>query len=359
MIHRRKKADGKTVYDVRVGDSPKKTFNRYDDAAEYENELKRSRKRSRAGLGDEKPNITFRELVQLWDANFAPSEWRTSMVAYSLNRWGKVRVRDLQPEQIGAWLADLKGRNDQPLSTKTRAHILESLRQVLNAGVEWGYLSRSPARRGAFKVPSKRARVRPIRPFESWAEVEAVAAACADLNPIAGPLVRFVCATGLRTPGEVVTLQWSQIDLKAKTLTVGSKTAAGHRTVPLSRLAIEALEDLPRSLSGYVFPGKRDARFDYLNWRDTDWRLALTTCDLEYRTPYEMRHTFATLALANGASIDDVATVMGHKDITVAFDYYRKWIKTAADRLRDQLDLMDSTDNSDLAKEVAEGSSNA
>ncbi len=47
-----------------------------------------------------------------------------------------------------------------------------------------------------------------------------------------------------------------------------------------------------------------------------------------------------TLALANGAAIDDVATVMGHEDITMAYTHYRKWIKTAADRLRASLDTI-------------------
>jgi integrase len=57
-----------------------------------------------------------------------------------------------------------------------------------------------------------------------------------------------------------------------------------------------------------------------------------------------MRHTFATLALAHGANIDDVATVLGHDDIAVTYRYYRKWIRTMADRLRSTLDQIGETD---------------
>ena len=353
MITKVTRADKTVAYRVRVGHgAPQRTFNTKREAEEYEATQRLARQRSRAGLEADKGPITFGQLVDLWEANFSPGEWRLQMVRYSTDRWGNVRVRDIQPEALGAWLADLKGRNGQPLAEKTRAHVLETLRQVLNAGVEWGYLQKSPARRGAFKVPSKRAREHPIRPFESWDQVLAVATECAKLNPIAGPFVRLACATGLRVPGEIVTLQWSQIDLKGRVLTVGSKTAAGHRTVPLSRNAIEALNDLPRSLQGRVFVGKTGGPFDYLNWRDTDWREALAACGLERRTPYEMRHTFATLALAQGASIDDVATVMGHDDISVAFDYYRKWIRTMADRLRGILDNIDTEESSDRADEA-------
>jgi integrase len=344
MIARRKKADGKNAYRVRVGDSPSKSFDLYQDAEQYEGELKRQRRRERAGLDEaSKPNITFDALVQLWVGNFDPSAWRMDMIAYATARWGKVKVRDIQPEQLGAWLTSLTGKSGQALSTKTRSHVLETMRQVLNAGVEWGYLGKSPARRGVFKAPSQRSRIRPIRPFESWSEVELVADACPTL--VGNCFVRFMCATGAR-PNELTSLMWSQVDLQGGTMTIGSKTAAGHRTVPLSRHARSALMDMPRSISGRVFH-RKGKPFDYPNWRRTDWRLALASCGLERRTPYEMRHTFATLALAHGAAIDDVATVMGHDDISVAFNFYRKWIKLAADRLRSQLDTIDREDDSE------------
>lgn len=345
MIRRREKADGKTAYLVTVGNSPQTTFDRYDDAEEFEGDLKRKRRRDRAGMDvTVKPSITFDALVQLWTDNFQPSTWRLDMIAYAVARWGKVKVRDMQPEQVGSWIGTLQGRKSMTgtLSQKTRAHILETMRQVLNAGVKWGYLVKSPAAPGNFKAPSSRkSRVRPIMPFESWEEVLRVADAAAADWKTSGPLIRFVCATGLR-PIEWQSLQWSQIDMRGQTMTVGSKTAAGHRTVPLSDRAIEALTELPTRL-GPVFVGKLGkGPVGYKNWRAVDWPLALTSAGFEHRTPYEMRHTFATLALAHGASIDDVATVMGHEHIGVAYDYYRKWIKTAADRLRGILNTIDT-----------------
>ena len=303
----------------------------------------RSAKRGRAGLDQVKPDITYDKLVELWKGAFSPSPWRLDMMEYSRERWGEATVRLIPPEQLGVWLANLDGRKGKPLAQKTKAHVLETMRQILNAGVEWGYLTKSPARRGAFKVPSQHSRVRPIRPFESWGEVERVADACAAQHVIAGPLVRFVCATGLR-PNEWLDLRWSDIDRHDKSIRVGSKTDAGHRTVPLSKQALAALDELPRSLSGYVFTSRRGNRFNYKRWRRVEWPLALTTAGLPHRTPYEMRHTFATLALAHNAAVDAVATVMGHEDISVVYRYYRKWIKTAADRLRLTLDQIGEPD---------------
>lgn len=332
MIRPRHTADGSIRYLVRVGNSPQRTFTRKADAEEYEADLIRARRRGAAGLEETKPNVTFNQLVKLWRANYDPSPWRLHMVSYAQDKWGNLHVRSIQPEAVGVWIRNVKGKGGKTLSEKTRAHILESFRHVLNAGVEWGYLTRSPARPGVFKPPRKNSRVQPIQPFESWNEVERVAEACEQLRPTTGAFVRFACATGLRCPGETMTLLWKHIDLKKKNVITGSKSDAGHRTVPLSSNAIAALNDLPRSITGYVFT------FDYENWRRHEWQAALTACGLPHRTPYEMRHTFATLALAQGASIDDVATVMGHADISVAYRYYRKWIKAMADRLRLTLD---------------------
>lgn len=347
MIRTRTAADGSIRYLVTLGHSPQRTFRRKKDAEEYEAELIRSRQRHRAGLEAPKPVINYAQLVELWRANFSPSPWREAMVQYSLDKWGKAPLHTIQPERLGAWIASVQSKSGRTLSEKTRSHILETMRQVLNAGVEWGYLAKSPARPGAFKTPRKNSRVQEIQPFESWDDVVRVADACAQLNPIAGPFVRFACATGLRCPGEIVRLRWEDLDLKEKSVRVGSKTAAGHRTVPLSKQALTALDELPRSIFGFVFPGKQRGKpFDYQNWRDTDWRLALETCGLPRRTPYEMRHTFATLALSAPipASIDDVATVMGHDDIAVTFRYYRKWIRASADRLRLTLDQIGTDD---------------
>lgn len=337
MISKRKLADGRFAYTVRVGHgSPARTVYRYADAVELESQIRRDRARADAGMDEVKPNVTLNELAQLWAANFSPSPWREAMLSYSLSRWGKVRVRDIKPEALGAWIATVEGKNG-PLSEKSRAHVLETLRRVLNAGVEWGYLTRSPARPGAFRAPSKSARVDEIRPFESWDEVLRVSEACR--YGTAPQLVRFVCATGLRIPNEVFALTWADVDIGGGVIRVGSKTAAGHRTVPLSVNATAALADVPRRIDGgVIFTGRKGRPFDYEGWRRGDWRRALGLCGLPHRPPYQMRHTFATLALTAGASIDDVATVMGHEDITVAFRHYRKWTRGMADRLRATLD---------------------
>jgi integrase len=339
MIEPYTKKDGTIVWRARHGHGTQRSFPRKRDANEYIAEQVRNSARAKAGLETGREPITFTQLYRKWVEIADPSEWTLTMAKPALDKLGRLYLGEITTAHIGTWLVRLKQKDGKPYAEKTRRHMLAALRQVLNAGVDYGYITRSPASprfRNSLSIPGD-VRIRPIRPFETWDEVETVAQACAKRNPIAGPLVRFCCATGVRTPGEWINMLWNQIDGEILCI-LGTKTSASLRTLPLSHHALLALSELPQSLSGRVWIGKAGGRFDYGNWRDTDWRDALAECGLERRTPYEMRHTFATLALTAGASIADVASAMGHTDIQRCFQTYRKWTREMHERLRADLD---------------------
>lgn len=329
----RKDGTGPRPWRVRIEDGQggkvQRSFRTKREAEDFELEFKTRRSRMKAGLEEMKPDVTFNQLAELWKANTSPSTWRLNMLKHSEQKWGRVRVRSIQSEAIGVWLHGL------PLAPKTKTHILETMRQVCNAGVEWGYLHRSPARARAVKAPGGK-RLTPIKPFESWEEVVRVATISTQ-----SPLVRFLAATGLRCPSEWRSAVWGDVSFGTLTMLVrGTKTENAERTIPLSRRAVEALAELPHGLPhAPLFPP-----FDYHQWRKVAWPEALDAAELERRTPYELRHTFATLALQAGAQIEDVSKVMGHANIGITLTYYRKWTRPMENRLRDILDTIDSED---------------
>ena len=91
--------------------------------------------------------------------------------------------------------------------------------------------------------------------------------------------------------------------------------------MPLSRRALAALDALPRRLSSpLVFPAPgganglkagRGTHIDLHNWRAREWRPALEAAGLPPRRIYDLRHSFATRALAAGLSILELARYMG------------------------------------------------
>ena len=59
-------------------------------------------------------------------------------------------------------------------------------------------------------------------------------------------------------------------------------------------------------------------------WREV-WKPALAAAGVEYRAPYNLRHTFAYRSLRAGVPIATVARDMGHADVSRTFHVYRGW----------------------------------
>jgi integrase len=130
----------------------------------------------------------------------------------------------------------------------------------LNRAVDWGLIDFSPAKRGIRNAPR---RPREKRAFDSWAQVEALAA---RLGPIYGPMITFGVATGLR-PSEPFALEQHDVDRELGVVYVRrayangrlkpTKTRLSNRAVPLQAKAIEALDRLPPSDNPILFPNAR------------------------------------------------------------------------------------------------------
>jgi len=135
-------------------------------------------------------------------------------------------------------------------------------------------------------------------------------------------LVVVAAYTGFR-PSEWASLEWRDVDRDAGVLTIERafsygqvkplKTKGSRRRVPLPARAAEVLEHVPRRLdTRLVFPGSRGAHIDLRNWRKREWKPALEAAGLpRERRPYDLRHSFASWALAAGVPAYDVARYMG------------------------------------------------
>jgi hypothetical protein len=109
------------------------------------------------------------------------------LLAKAVGSFGHRRISRLRPAEIAAWrMTILPGH---------RFEATQALRQVLARAVSWGLIDMNPAKQG---VDNPQRRRTEKRPFESWAELEALAT---ELGPRYGPLVLFAAATG--TSGRV------------------------------------------------------------------------------------------------------------------------------------------------------------
>lgn len=145
-------------------------------------------------------------------------------------------------------------------------------------------------------------------------------------------LVLLAITTGARR-GELLSLQWTDVDLKTGRALVRETKNGEQRTLPLAGKALEALRQLKlknSARSAYVFPAptvvlnpktgkpELDAPYEYF---DGHWYIALEAADITNFRFHDLRHTTASMLAAQGCSLLEIADVLGHKTLAMVKRY--------------------------------------
>ena len=163
--------------------------------------------------------------------------------------------------------------------------------------------------------------------------------------------------TGMRA-GELLAIQWGDINWRGRYIQVQRNLVRGrlttpknhqHRRVDMSRQLAAVLRLWRRRQRAawlkvgqprpeWVFPSVTGSALDESNVRKAFNRL-LDAAELDRRGPHQMRHTFASLLLQDGAPITYVSRQLGHKDASITLRVYAHWLPdTSARRGVDRLD---------------------
>ena len=150
--------------------------------------------------------------------------------------------------------------------------------------------------------------------------------------------IHLLMLTGCRK-SEILTLRWTDVDPEAGELRLAD-AKSGPRTVQLPPAAVGLLETLPRrNDSPWVFPGRdRDGRLG--GGLDRAWRLVRASADLEDVRLHDLRHSFASRALALGETLPVIGKLLGHHDIetTARYAHLASYsIHDAAERIADSI----------------------
>lgn len=140
-------------------------------------------------------------------------------------------------------------------------------------------------------------------------------------------LVILAITTGARR-GELMGLQWSDIDLERGCAYVCTTKNGDRRVLPLTSIAIEALQKLPRRSAGLIF-GSRSRPKSPFNFED-HWRTARKVAKLPDFRFHDLRHTCASYLAQNGASLLEIADVMGHRQLSMTKRYAHLTINSKA-----------------------------
>jgi integrase len=256
---------------------------------------------------------------------------------------GTIPLRKLTPSHIlkarALWAA--LRRNGKPLASQTLMHYHRVLYSALDRALKWQELAVNPAE--AVDPPRViRHAITPLDVEQSRALL-AVTAQDADY----GPLVALALLTGMRV-GEVLGLQWQDVDWERQTISVRRsvqklkgygllvkepKTRRG-RTVTLWDQAIAVLrrtrahQDEVRlkmgpayDYRGFVFATPDGTPLDQQAVRRHFVKL-LALAHLPMVRFHDLRHTHATLLLAQDVHPKVVSERLGHSTIGITLDTY-------------------------------------
>lgn len=106
----------------------------------------------------------------------------------------------------------------------------------------------------------------------------------------------------------------------------GSKTEAGKdRVIPVSPLGIDAYQRLLKKAISSGTQKLIDAykgNHTYDNFAKRDWKKLMELVEIEGMTPYNCRHTFATMAVQAGVKPEMLQRMLGHADYSTTVDVY-------------------------------------
>lgn len=138
--------------------------------------------------------------------------------------------------------------------------------------------------------------------------------------------IGLLLLTGMRR-GEVLKLRWKEVDLDRGLLFL-SDSKTGKKPVILSEHAAQLIASLPR-LNEWVFPGDKPGR--PVEGLRKAWASVITHAHLPGLRLHDLRHTFASVTAAQGASLPMIGRLLGHSQPSTTARYTH----LAHDPLRD------------------------
>jgi integrase len=143
-------------------------------------------------------------------------------------------------------------------------------------------------------------------------------------TPTYRPIIFVYLKTGLRK-GELIHLEWSDIDFSRKQIRVINKVSYHikrykERFVPMDNQLVKVLRSIPRTKSNYVFTTKKGTLRENNIFRELQ-RTAKKAGIQKHVTIHVLRHTYASQLVMAGVDLRTVQVLLGHTDIKTTMQY--------------------------------------
>jgi integrase len=262
---------------------------------------------------------TLADLIDRYITDVLPQK-RPSTIPHQTRQlhWWKAQIGHSLLADITPLL--IAGHRDRLLRDRANSTVNRYLAVLSHAFTmavkEWQWCDDNPVRKIS-KPKEPRGKVR----FLSNEERRRLLEACkANSNPYLYTVVVLALSTGARR-GELLTLHWPDVDFQRRVLTFRETKNGETRAVPVTGYALDILTQhakIRRSNIDLVFPNATGRK--PLAIRNA-FENALERADILNFRFHDLRHTFASYLAMQGASLLDIATILGHKTLQMVQRY--------------------------------------
>jgi integrase len=326
-VHRRHGAVWRVRWRDELGHERSKVLGRKRDAEAFDAEIRRRRRTGEIATMDAGKETLASFAEEWWRLYGVPNLAPKTLKVYAdlwdryvLPRLGGYPLRNLTPEVLARFRADLAAAE---VGDPTIRKLMSIVQGVLQRAVEWHRLTTNPARAVRKPVQKRSRRIDPPSPLA----IERMRARLrADGRLRDATLVCVLAYAGLR-PGEALALEWQHVG--ERRILVESSVALGDvkETKTRQTRSVRLLAPLATELAEWrlacgrpdgsmlVFPrhkGGHWADHDWRNWRKRVYAPAAADAKLDASRPYDLRHTFCSLLIAEGLSVVEIAQQAGH-----------------------------------------------
>lgn len=307
------------------------TFERKTDARIWAQQTEAAIREGRYFKSSEPRKRTLGEMIDKYISNRLPQRGDDKETVEPQLLWWKAQLgpyllKDVTPPLIAEQRDKLlkepvtkKGeKKPRMLSNATVVRYLASLSVCYSYGIEdLGWIEANPVR-SVKKPKPERGRVRFLTD-EERVRLLAVSRGNAYSKHLY-PVILLALLTGARL-GEIMGLKWQDIDFKRRTLLFEETKNGERRQVPLATQAYNVLHELNkvrRIDSQYVF-AREDGKKPFEIRKQ--WEKAVKETELVNFRFHDLRHTAASYLAMNGASLLEIADILGHKTLSMVKRY--------------------------------------
>lgn len=300
-------------------------FDRKPEAEDWAHETERKIKLGQFKFDQHKRLHTFSELLDQYIANGSLEHHRSARdtrrhLVYWQSRFESYALVHITPELIAKermLLWNTPAESGQKRTPSTINRYTASLSALFSYAVrQLRWIDESPCAH-LLKLKENPGRDRVL----SESEIEKVLVACRESrSPYLYCIVLISLTTGARQ-GEILNLEWRDIDFENRLAYLKETKNGRPRSISLTGPVLTELKrlyELRHPLKPLVFASK--IAFGRVDIKKV-WQTALRVAGIENCRAHDMRHTFATLAAAQGASNMELATAMGHRTLQMLQRY--------------------------------------